>query len=86
VDFEANSVHRLLQGKVNILSSFFGDDSRRGPVQQLANRMPSAPRDFPLMILNILTPLKTSLDIYGRSLLEICAPKGLEDSARGFNP
>ncbi len=27
-----------------------------------------------------------SLDIYRRSRPEICAPKGLEDSAQGFNP
>jgi hypothetical protein len=38
VDFEANFSAAVAPGKVNILTSFFGGDSRRGPVQLLANK------------------------------------------------
>jgi hypothetical protein len=38
MDFEADFSASVAPGKVNILLSSFGGDSRRGPVQQLAKK------------------------------------------------
>jgi hypothetical protein len=59
VDFEANFGASIAPRKVNILPSFFGADSRRGPAQQLAKKEAIGFRPILLQkIPNVLSPLK----------------------------